>query len=242
MRTVPETLFPLDPVTVVVGHYGVGKTNFSLNLAFDAAERGQDVTLVDLDVVNPYFRSSDFDAQLEAKGIKRVNPVFAGSTLDSPSISGAVATVIEEARRNAASGQCVIIDAGGDDVGATALGRFAGNVAQGPYTMLYVVNRYRNLTQAPEEAAAVLREIEAKSHLKATGVVNNSHLKQETSEETILDSLAFAEETSRIVELPLVLSTVPNEYIDQKSTLISKNDGLQTVYAVQVYVRTPWGS
>ncbi|MEG0323920.1 MAG: ParA family protein [Raoultibacter sp.] len=246
-----NSLFPLAPITIIAGHYGVGKTNFSLNLAIDAAECGQNVVLVDLDVVNPYFRSSDYTSLLEEGGVRVVAPIFAGLTLDSPSISGAVATVIEDAIRqgaqanssaNSAAKTCVIIDAGGDDVGATALGRFAPRLNEGGYDMLYVINRYRNLTQTPEEAVQVLAEIEEKARVKATGVVNNSHLKHDTDEDTILEALPFANETARQLGLPLVCTAVPNGIVNRKSTLFSKSEGLQNVYPVQVYVRTPWGS
>ncbi len=115
--------FPLAPITVIVGHYGVGKTNFSISLALDAVAQGWEVTLVDLDVVNPYFRSSDYRELLEEAGVRVVSPVFAGTTLDSPSLSGAVYTAIEDAiRQGTGERKRVIVDAGGDDVGATALG------------------------------------------------------------------------------------------------------------------------
>lgn len=239
-------LFPLAPITVVIGHYGVGKTNFSINLALDAAAHGQNVTLVDLDVVNPYFRSSDYAEMLEAEGVRVVSPVFAGTTLDSPSLSGAVYTAIEDAIRQGddepLARRCVIIDAGGDDVGATALGRFAPRIAESPHAVFYVVNGYRNLTQSPEEAAALLSEIEAKAGLRATAVVNNSHLKQDTTSETVLESLPFAQAVSEALELPIVCTAVPKEIVDQKNGPFSESCATQNVYPVQVYVRTPWGT
>ena len=238
-------LLPLAPITVVVGHYGVGKTNFSLNLAIDAAACGQQVVLVDLDVVNPYFRSNEYASLLEEHGIRLVAPVFAGSTLDSPSISGVVRTVIEDAVRQADTGAdnaCVIIDAGGDDVGVTALGRFAQYIKQSSYRMIYVINRYRNLTQTAQEAFQMLKEIEAKSGLNATGIVNNSHLKSDTDEVTIRHALPFASETAQLLDLPVLCTAVPNEIVNRKSPLFSKSDGPQNVYPVKVYVRTPWGT
>ena len=249
-------LFPLGSITVVIGHYGVGKTNFSINLALDAAKRGQEVVLVDLDVVNPYFRSSDYAGMLEDAGVRVVSPIFAGSTLDSPSLSGAVYTAIEDAIRQGeaagataggegagdASALRVIIDAGGDDVGATALGRFAPRIAEAPHEVLYVVNRYRNLTQTPEEAVRLLAEIEEKSGLRATGIVNNSHLKQETSETTVLDSAPFAQAVSDALGLPIVCTAVPIQIVGQKNDLFSVRGAMQTVYPVQVFVRTPWGT
>ncbi len=247
------------PVIVVCGHYGVGKTNFAINLALDAAADGHDVTLADLDVVNPYFRSSDYRSLLEGRGVQVVAPVMAGTTLDAPSISGRVSTEIEQAQASrlpeaaefcrsndpAAAARhlrerVLIIDAGGDDAGATALGRFAPAIDRVPYEMLYVVNARRNLTQQPEEAAAVLREIEAKARLAATAVVNNTHLKQDTDEQTIARGVPFARAVADKLGLPVACTTVPTRLVDRESGLFGPNKTPETLYPVQVYVRTPW--
>ena len=112
--------FPLAPVTVVTGHYGVGKTNFALNLALDAAAAGYRVTLADMDVVNPYFRSNEYRDLLEEAGVRLIAPVFghAGTSLDVPSVTGELAVAAAEAYRDETGRTVVIVDAGGDDVGA----------------------------------------------------------------------------------------------------------------------------
>lgn len=229
----------LRAVTVVAGHYGVGKTNFALNLAVDAAARGEAVTLIDLDVVNPYFRSGEYAELLCEHAVELITPIFGGvgSNLDSPSLSGAIAPAIEAAY---AGGRRVIIDAGGDDVGATALGRFAAQVSAGDYAFLYVVNRYRNLTQEATEAAALLAEIEEKSHLRATAVVNNSHLHRETRWEDIVDALDFGEEAARLLKLPLAATTVPSSLAEQENVYARSIFAERAVYPVRLYVRTPW--
>ena len=114
--------------------------------------------------------------------MRLIAPVFgrAGTSLDVPSVTGELAVAAAEAYRDETGRTVVIVDAGGDDVGATACALRAGPAA-GPYAMLYVVNAFRNLTQEPADAVAVLREIEAKSHLAATAVVGNSHLQGETA-------------------------------------------------------------
>ena len=71
-------------VTVICGHYGCGKTNLALNLALEAAAKGEKVTVADLDIVNPYFRSSEYGGLLEEHGVRLIAPVFAGTTLDTP--------------------------------------------------------------------------------------------------------------------------------------------------------------
>lgn len=219
----------VKPFTIVTGHYGCGKTNLSINLALDLLGEHAQVTLVDLDIVNPYFRSSDYAEMLTARGVRVISPTFAGTTLDTPSLSAEVSSAFD------APG-AVVMDVGGDDAGATALGRYAGDVSRIDHELLYVVNRYRNLTSTPEEAAALLREIEAASHLKATGVVNNSHLRDETTASTILDSLEFARRTAALVDLPLVCTTVPRWLADEKDIV----GRVENPYPVDVHVRTPW--
>ena len=265
-------------VNVIVGHYGVGKTNFALNWAYDLASRGVHVTLVDFDVVNPYFRSSDYARDLENAGVNLIAPVLAGSSLDTPSISGAVTTAIEsaycafeeaegalkaevEAEAEEAEGvpsslasannanaktandvpsQVVIIDAGGDDVGATVLGRFSEDIAKGEYQMLYVVNKYRNLTQDVESALAIKDEIEKASHLFVTGVVNNSHLRTETDEQTITNAFEFGRECANAIGVPLVCTTASQYLLEQKNEGVIQLMSREKIYPVRMIVRTPW--
>ncbi len=214
-------------LSIICGHYGCGKTNLSLNLALGLSERGEKVTLIDMDVVNPYFRSSEYGKLLDARGIRLIAPSFANTTLDNPALSAEISGVFGY------SG-FVIIDAGGDDVGATALGRYAPKIRSYDYDMLYVINRYRPMASEPESAAAILREIENASRLSATGIVNNSHLKEFTTAQTIMDSMSFAEETSKILGLPLRFTAVPKQTAPQLA--------LENLYPVDIIVRTPWGT
>ncbi|MBP5203989.1 MAG: hypothetical protein J6Z16_05155 [Candidatus Methanomethylophilaceae archaeon] len=219
-------MFPLERrVTVVCGHYGAGKTNLSINLALDSARRGERPVLIDMDVVNPYFRSADYAGMLAGEGVRVVGPNFANTNLDTPSLPGEIAGAIDEGER-------VIVDAGGDDAGATALGVYSGRLAGCDPDVLYVVNRYRSLTTRPEEAVQILREIEAASHLKATAIANNSHLKQRTDARVVSESAGFAEEVARLTGLPLRFTAVPRGI-----NLLNK---IQNIYPIDVYVRAPW--
>jgi hypothetical protein len=223
----------LKRFTVVTGHYGCGKTNLSINLALDMTRAGERVTLVDLDIVNPYFRSSDSTALLEANGVRVIGPTLAGTTVEASSLPAAIYSVFEDDART-------IVDAGGDDAGATALGRFSEHVSGLDYDLLYVVNRYRNLTSTPQEAAALLGEIECASHLKASGVVNNSHLQRETTVATVLESLEYARQTAGLLQLPLVCTTIPAALADRFSDQPGDAACVENAYPVEVYVRTPW--
>lgn len=230
-RHIPDRLWDaLRPVTVVVGHYGAGKTNFSVNLAIDLAEAGEEVSLVDLDVVNPYFRASEQRVLLEDHGVRLVAPIFAeaGTSLDVPSLSGQVTSVLHDAW----NGARVIVDAGGDDVGATALGRFAHYVSGGDYAMLYVANRFRNLVQVPADALENLREIQSACHLQATGIVSNAHLKGETTADTVEKGIEYACELADLAGLPMLAACAPGELTDLSS--------VPDIYGINIYIRTPW--
>lgn len=227
---IPKTLMnALRPVTLVVGHYGVGKTNFSVNLAIDLVAAGKQVTLIDLDIVNPYFRASEQRRVLEEHGVELVAPVFAevGTSLDVPSLTGKVTPAIELADDT----RYVVMDIGGDDAGSVAVGRYARFVAAKDYAMLCVLNRFRNLVQDPADAAENLREIELASRLRATALVNNSHLKQATTGDAIREGIQYAEELSQLMELPLVCTTAPAN---------TEIQGVGELYRVQPYVKTPW--
>ena len=196
-------------ITVICGHYGCGKTNLALNLAVEAAKRGRRSVIVDMDIVNPYFRSSDYSAFLEKHGVELIAPVFANTTLDTPVLPPEIYSVFSMEDAD------VFIDAGGDDVGATALGRLSKNFEEVDYEMLYVVNRYRILSTKPEETVALLQEIENASHLKATGIVNNSHLGVNTTAQTVLDAEVFAKDSARLCGLPLLYSTIPDFAVEK---------------------------
>ncbi len=219
----------MKQIVIICGHYGCGKTNLALNLAVEAAQNGQQVTVIDLDVVNPYFRSSEYGDLLSEHHVRLIAPVYANSTLDIPSLSPAVHSAL-----NDDSDGLVIIDAGGDDVGATALGQFAREISSRPYEMYYVVNHYRPLSAEAEDTVGLLHEIETASRLKATGVINNSHLKQETRVESILEAVSYGKEAARKVGLPLCFTTAP-DFLAQE--LVGK---VENLHPVKVYVRSPW--
>ncbi|MCL2023202.1 MAG: ParA family protein [Oscillospiraceae bacterium] len=183
---------------VITGHYGSGKTTYSLNLALEEASAGKSVALVDMDIVNPYFRSGDHAKALENAGIRVIVPLTLGTTSDAPQISAEIMGVFDSPP------DVTIFDAGGDDVGATALGRYSGILGENGYEMRYVINAFRPMTDTAQKCAEILAEIEQASRLKAASVVNNSNLGRETTATHILSSMAFAREVCRLTGLPLL--------------------------------------
>jgi hypothetical protein len=211
-------------INIVTGHYGSGKTNLVVNLALRLRESCKSVGVVDLDIVNPYFRTADFESLFSARGIELIAPVYANTNLDLPALSGAVDAAFNR------DFDYLLLDVGGDDAGAIALGRYAPMIAAQGYDMLYVINHCRYLTVSPEEAAELLREIEQASRLQASALINNSNLGAETTSKTVLESLPFAEEVSRLTGLPLWGNAV-------KAELLS---GIPNPIPVEIFVRPAW--
>jgi len=193
-------------VTVLTGHYGSGKTSLAVNWALRLSESGRAVTVADLDIVNPYFRTTDRRRELEARGIRLIASQFANSNLDLPALPAELYTVVEDRKGYA------VLDVGGDDRGAVALGRYAPFLlAEGDYEMLFVVNFCRPLTRTALEALSVLREVEAACGLPATALVNNSNLGRETTADTILKTVERMQELSQLANLPVKMTAVSRE-------------------------------
>ena len=226
-----------NQITVVCGHYGCGKTNLSINLAMDNAKDQRETLLLDMDIVNPYFRSSEYGDLLFSRNIRLISPVFAGTTLDTPTLSPEMYAAFTRDHAQ------IIIDAGGDDVGATALGSLRTQIQANGYEMIYVINQYRVLSQTPKAAAALLKEIQAACGLFATAIVNNSHLGVDTTWKTVADSIPFAEETAALCGLQLLYSTIPDFALrdagSQPEDRLSRLD-LAGCKVIRRYVRFPW--
>jgi energy-coupling factor transporter ATP-binding protein EcfA2 len=225
-----DLLRGLKKFIVVTGHYGCGKTNLVLNMALDFAEQGEKVTVVDMDLINPYFRTSDFKNILEEKGIEVITPVFGATNLDIPSLPASMYSIFE--KKNV-----VIIDVGGDDAGSTVLGRFRPQFENLDYDMLYVINRFRSKSTDLDEAIEVLQEIMAVSGLKPSGLVNNSHLMFDTNQAVFDEGLSFADTISEKTGLPILFSTIEKDLLNN-GTVIPKD--FTKTYPVDIHVKTVW--
>ncbi|MBQ9005580.1 MAG: hypothetical protein IJ092_04310 [Atopobiaceae bacterium] len=229
----------MHQITVLVGHAGTGKTNVALNLALAEAAAGRHVTLADLDVVNPYFRSSDYPQLLADAGVRLIAPVLARTTLDTPSLSGELDVAIQQAAADPDAR--LIIDVGGDDDGATTIGRWSGKLNAADAHVLYVVSAYRALTQAPEDAAAMLPDIEEHAHLRADAVLNTSNLGDETTLDHVRHGRAFASEVARLCGLPLEATVVPKVALsDVSEPLQCDEPEAEPLLVMPRLVRTPW--
>ena len=193
-------------LTLFAGHYGSGKTNIAVNYAIALAKEGKPVCIADLDIVNPYFRTKDSAKELAAAGVELISPQFANSNVDLPALPAEAYRLVTDRQTYG------IMDIGGDDRGAYALGRYVPAILEeGNYRMVFVANSCRPLTRAPEEAMEVMREIETACGLAFTDIINNTNLGPETTPETVLSSLPYIQQLSRLSGLPVFAHAAETE-------------------------------
>ena len=198
-------------VTLLAGHYGSGKTNIAVNLALEI-KKHYPVVIGDLDIVNPYYRTKDSQDELEKVGIDLISSPYANTNLDIPAIPADFYRITNDHSTYA------VLDIGGDDQGAVALGRYVpALIEENNFDMLFVANFRRPLTPNAEDALGVMREIETACGLKFTGIINNSNLGAETTAQTVLDSVAECEKLSRLSGLPIERTSVREDLADEVS-------------------------
>lgn len=193
----------MQRVNLFCGHYGSGKTNIAVNYAMHLKQQGLSVAIADLDIVNPYFRTKDSEDELKAAGIDVISLPFANSSVDLPAIPSQAYALFQNKLRYA------VLDIGGDDRGAYALGRFAHYILEeNNFSNFYVANFCRPLTRTAEEALEVMREIESASSVPFTAIVNNSNIGEETTPELVEKSREEAEKLGKLCGLPIAMTTV----------------------------------
>ena len=189
-------------VSLFCGHYGSGKTNIAVNYALYLRSLGNEVAIADIDIVNPYFRSKDSEAELKAAGVEVIALPFANSSVDLPALPPEVYSLVRNHSRMA------VFDVGGDDRGAYALGRYVPEIlAENNFDMFFVVNFFRPLTRTPEEALEVMREIENACHIPFTAIINNSNLGAETTAEMVEATRPLAERLGELSTLKVAMTT-----------------------------------
>ena len=196
-------MYPLKRLTILCGHYGSGKTNVAVNVATELKKTRDTVTVADLDIVNPYFRTKDSAAYFEQQGIRLICSAYANSNVDIPALPQEMYALTDDRSMTA------VLDIGGDDRGALVLGRLAPKILlENDYEMLMVINCYRPLTRDAASTLEVMAEIEYAGGIRFTGLLNNSNLGAVTTAEDILASRDYAEEVARLSGLPIVMTSV----------------------------------
>ena len=198
-------------INLFLGHYGTGKTNIALNFALMIKNN---VKVYDLDIVNPYFRTLDGKDILDENNIELIASDYANTNVDCPAMNPECYQMIREKDKFA------VVDVGGDDRGAYALGRFRDEILkENNYDMFLIINKYRYETRTPEETLEIMKEIEEVAGIKFTAIINNSNLGRETTKDVILNSLNYAKEVEKLTGLKV-------KYTSVRSDLVSEVDGL----------------
>ncbi len=193
----------LKRITIISGHYGSGKTNFAVNFAFNLKKDYDKVAVADLDIVNPYFRTKDSIEDFNQKNIRLISSEYAGSNVDIPALPQEMYAITDDKSYK------MIVDVGGDDRGALALGRLTPKILEeNDYDMLLVVNCYRPLTPDVNSTIEVAKEIETACKIKFTGVINNSNLGELTTSEDVLNSLTYADDIAKALNVKVKYTTV----------------------------------
>ena len=216
----------LKRITILSGHYGSGKTNIAVNLALGVKKLYDKVAVADLDIVNPYFRTKDSVDDFEKNGIRLISSPYAGSNVDIPALPQEMYAITDDKSYR------VIVDLGGDDRGALALGRLTpAIVAENDYEMLLVVNKFRPLTPDIESTVEVAREIELAGGIKFTGIVNNSNLGEYTTEEDILGSIEYAEQIALAMQIPVKFTSVKSDKYEKLK------DKIKNLYSLELQAK-----
>ncbi len=220
---------PKARILVLVGNYGSGKTEISLNLALKLARRGEKVTLVDLDIVNPYFRSSERTELLEKEGVKVYAPSFAMSTVDVPSLPADIQAVFADKSRR------VIFDVGGDDTGAAALGQYKPYFDQDDVEVLFVVNAFRPLSGDADSVCDLMLRVAGRSRLSPTAVINNANVAWETEESDLVRGEELLHEVSTRMNLPIGYLCAKQDILDKLPDHLSGER-----IAIDILMRPEW--
>ena len=215
-------------ISIVTGHYGTGKTEFSVNLALALAADGERVMLADLDIVNPYFRSRERKALLEAAGVTLVTSSQAAANADIPALPAELLTIFEN------RGLRGVLDIGGDPVGARVLARFRPKIEVEDYQLIYVLNANRPEVRTKEAAITYLRNIETTTGLTCSGIVNNTHLCGETTEDEVRKGAALAAAVSAETGIPVLC------HVAQERIAPNLSDLSEPVFPITIKMKKPW--
>ena len=220
-------------VTIITGGYGSGKTEIAINLALaksSSESHSKPIALVDLDIVNPYFRSRDKIVELANRGVHVIAPEGALRTADLPALPPSISgSILDET-------QHVIIDVGGDPAGATALGRFKYDLSNTPYDLYMVVNPNRPHTRTAGDVAELLRLIEQKSRLTVTGLCNNANVMEYTQAADLVKGQQLLSEVTAITGIDTVFTACVPELVDEVTRLLPD----RPVLPLRLSMRPPW--
>jgi hypothetical protein len=212
MSSTDTTIYtPHNPLVMIVGNYGSGKTEVAVNLALYLCRHGFAVRIADLDVVNPYFRCREPKELMQEAGIRVVVPPGVKRYADLPIVVPEIRGMVQSAGGEEGYS---IFDVGGDDVGATMLSSLVEPLGDRPYGLLLVINSRRPFTDTAAGCLDMKAAIEKAARLRVTGLVVNSHLGEETTGDVILEGYELALEVSAKSGVPIEFVTAMGPLAD----------------------------
>lgn len=218
-------------INIFTGHFGSGKTEVAVNYALKLAEANYKTAIVDFDIINPYFRTADAKEELEKNNVKVVLPMYANTNVDIPVIPTEIYSLFQDKQYK------VVLDVGGDDLGAKAVSRFKEEIVSDDYEMFFVINTKRGMTDTPEEILEMIALIEDGANLKITKLINNSNLLEETSPEIILEGNKIIAEVSAKLGIPIAITAGMEEPM---SGLSSQQLSGSELLLMSKQIHLPW--
>ena len=217
-------------IRIIIGHYGSGKTEFAVNYAMKLAEAGRKAALGDMDIVNPYFRSREKAEMMEEHGIRVISGIRGHhANLDLPMLSAEVLSPLQDESYD------LVLDVGGNAVGALVIAQFREYFTEGDYDMFCVLNRYRADTADLEGALYHIRSIEATVGATVTGLINNTHLLRDTCVADVMFGQELVEEVARETGLPV-------RYVSALESVTKElpADIQGELFPIKMYMREDW--
>ena len=218
-------------INIFTGHFGSGKTEVAVNYALKLAEADFKTAIVDFDIINPYFRTADAKETLENNNIKVLLPRFANTNVDIPAIPAEIYSLFQDKTYK------VILDVGGEDLGAKAVSRFKEEITSDEYEMFFVINTKRGMTDTPEKIYEMIAIIEDGANIKITKLVNNSNLLEETTPEIILQGNEIISEVSRKTGIPIAITAGMEELM---KSFNSQQLGGSEILTMRKQIFLPW--
>lgn len=219
----------VQKLSIFVGHFGSGKSEIAVNYALKLAKTGANVAIVDLDVINPFFRTADAKEWLEQNKIKVITPLYVNTNVEAPSLPAEINLVFQKNDYKS------ILDVGGDDLGATVLARYSKEIGEHPYEMLMVVNTKRPLTDTKEKILAMIAMIEKSSKLKITKLVNNTNLLSFTTAEDVTGGENLLLEISRETKIPVAFTSFMGQGLEFKPLALKT-----LLFEMEKFIKLPW--
>lgn len=218
-------------INIFTGHFGSGKTEVAVNYALKLAAAGYKTAIVDFDIINPYFRTADAKEVLEGNNVKVILPMYANTNVDVPAIPPEIYSLFQNKEYK------VVLDVGGEDLGAKAVSRFKEEIVNDDYEMFFVINTKRGMTDTPEKILEMLALIEEGANIKVTKLINNSNLLEETTKEVILQGNEIISEVSERTGIPIAITAGMKEILSQ---LDHRNLSGSELLFMNKQIHLPW--